>query len=269
MSDRKWSSKKILRERLIKGDTLIGCFLGLGSSVTSEIIGLAGFDWALIDLEHGAGFESDVLHQLQALEHTGAAALIRVESLERQRLHRVLDLGAHGIMVPRVDTAEDAHRAVAAMRYQPEGVRGIAKMNRACAFGSEFDSYFASANSSLLTVLQVETKQSVENLDAIAGTEGVDVLFVGPTDLSQSLGVMGDWGHPRFLDAVRATSKAAQQHKKVAGILAGSPEDARHYWDLGYRFIGCNSDGGLLNNAARSLVASLRTALPAHAAGRQ
>ena len=253
---------KNIRERLRKGETLIGCFLGLGSSITSEIIGLAGFDWGLIDLEHGAGFESDVLHQLHALEHTDAAAVIRVESLERQRFHRVLDLGAHGIMVPRVDTQEDARKAVAAMRYQPDGIRGIAKMNRACDFGSGFAGYFASAHTRLLTVLQIETKESLGNLDAIAGTDGVDVLFVGPTDLSQSLGVMGESSHPRFLEAVKATSEAAGRYGKAAGILASGPEEARRYWDLGYRFIASNSDGGLLNSAARSLVESLRSVLP-------
>ncbi|HEX4426480.1 MAG TPA: aldolase/citrate lyase family protein [Terriglobales bacterium] len=254
---------KNIRERLRKNETLIGCFLNLGSSLTAEIVGRAGFDWALIDLEHGAGFESEVLHQLQALEATPAAAVIRVEGSERQRFHRVLDLGAHGIMVPRVDTADDAKRAVAAMRYQPEGVRGVAQMNRAAVFGSEFARYFASANSSLLTVLQVETKESLANLDAIAAIDGCDVLFVGPADLSQSLGILGQVDHPVFLEAVKATANAARKHQKTAGILAKGPEDCRRYWDMGYRFIACNSDGGLLNLGARGLSSSLKAALPA------
>lgn len=253
---------KNIRERLRKQETLIGCFLNLGSSLTAEIIGRAGFDWGLIDLEHGAGFESDVLHQLQALEATAAAAVIRVESFERQRFHRVLDLGAHGIMVPRVENGDDARRAVAAMRYQPEGVRGVAQMNRASGFGSDFGRYFASAKDTLLTVLQIEGKESVRNLDAIAATEGCDVLFVGPTDLSQSLGIMGQLEHPMFVEAVKATADAARRHKKAAGILARGPEDCRRYWDLGYRFIACNSDGGLLNHAARHLAGSLRSVLP-------
>src|SRR5690348_16423222 len=121
---------KNLKERVRKGDTLFGCLLGVGSPLTAEITGMAGYDWALIDLEHGAGGEQDALHQLQALEHTPAATIVRVESNARQRTHRVLDLGAHGIMFPRIDTPDAAHDAVAAMRYPPEGVRGVALANR-------------------------------------------------------------------------------------------------------------------------------------------
>src|ERR1035441_5726735 len=110
---------KNLKERVRKGETLFGCFLGLGSPLTAEIMGMAGYDWALIDLEHGAGDERETLFQLQALEHTSAAAIVRVESNARQRVHRVLDLGAHGIMFPRIDNAEQARHAVAAMRYPP------------------------------------------------------------------------------------------------------------------------------------------------------
>jgi 4-hydroxy-2-oxoheptanedioate aldolase len=258
---------KNIKERLKNDETLIGCFLNLGSSLTAEIIWIAGFDWALIDLEHGAGFESHVLHQLQALEATPAAALIRVESMERQRFHRILDLGAHGIMVPRVDNADDAHKAIAAMRYQPEGVRGIAQMNRAARFGSNFAKYFASANTALLTILQIETQESLRNLDAIAAIDGCDVLFIGPSDLTQSLGIMGQLEHPKYLEAVKATADAARRHNKAAGILARNAEDCRRYWDMGYRFIGCNSDSGLLNQAARNLSSSLRSALPNRSAG--
>jgi 4-hydroxy-2-oxoheptanedioate aldolase len=248
---------KNLRERLKRGETLIGCFLNLGSSLAAEMVGCAGFDWALIDLEHGAGFETDVLHQLQALEHTSAAAIIRVESLERQRFHRVLDLGAHGVMVPRVNNSDDARMAVAAMRYQPEGVRGVARLNRACSFGSDFTSYFALANSSLLTVVQIESQESLQHLDAIAEIDGVDVLFIGPADLSQSLGIFEQFDHPKFLDAVKATAEAARRFNKAAGILPKTPEDCRRYWDLGYRFIACSSDGGILNDGARRLAQSL------------
>jgi 2-keto-3-deoxy-L-rhamnonate aldolase RhmA len=251
---------KNLRKRVLAGETLFGCFLNLGSSLTAEIVGMAGFDWALIDLEHGAGFESHVLHQLQALEHTAAAALVRVESSQRQRLHRVLDLGAHGIMVPRVSNKEEAMAAVRGLRYPPQGVRGVASMNRACEFGARFRTYVSEANASLLGIVQIETEESLHNLDAIAETDGVDVLFLGPLDLSHGLGVAGQFDHPRFLEAVQATVAAAQRHGKAAGTLIGRPEDLLKYTSLGYRFIGCGSDGGLLNSAARVTVAALRSA---------
>ena len=116
---------KYLKKRIRDGETLIGCWLNLGSSVTAEIVGTAGFDWVVIDLEHGTGTDKDVLYQLQALEHTPTAAVVRVESYERQRFHRILDLGAEGIMCPRINNPEEAQWAADAMRYQPEGVRGV------------------------------------------------------------------------------------------------------------------------------------------------
>ncbi|MBD3288811.1 2-dehydro-3-deoxyglucarate aldolase, partial [candidate division KSB1 bacterium] len=119
---------KNLKQRIRRGETVLGCWLNLGSSLAAEMVGLAGFDWVLIDLEHGAGTEKDVLYQLQALEHGTAAPIIRVEGFERQRIHRVLDYGAEGIMCPRIKTAAEAKQAVGAIRYTPEGLRGVAKM---------------------------------------------------------------------------------------------------------------------------------------------
>jgi 2-keto-3-deoxy-L-rhamnonate aldolase RhmA len=251
---------KNLRQRVLAGETVLGCFLNLGSSLTAEMIGRAGFDFALIDLEHGAGVERDVLYQLQALEYTSAAAVIRVESHERQRTHRVLDLGAHGIMFPRVNNAAEARAVVAALRYPPEGVRGVASMNRACEFGVGFRTYVAAANHSLLGVLQIETQESVRHVDEIAAVDGADVLFIGPLDLSQSLGILGQFDHPRFVEALEATAAAARKHGRATGILMPKPDDFSRYYELGFRFLACNSDGGLLNAAARNLAQTLRDA---------
>src|SRR5437016_5248304 len=119
---------KKLKQRLKQGETLHGCWLNLGSPVTAEIVGLAGFDWVLIDLEHGAGVEKDVYHQLQALEHTPAAAIVRVESTQRQRIHRILDMGAEGIMCPRINNLAEATDVAKGLHYPPDGGRGVAKM---------------------------------------------------------------------------------------------------------------------------------------------
>jgi len=252
---------KNLRERVLRGEGMVGCFLNLGSSLTAEIVGRSGFDWVLIDLEHGAGSESDVLHQLQALEHTDAAVIVRIESDERQRFHRVLDLGAHGIMVPRINNADEARHAVAGMRYQPAGERGVARMNRACGFGTDFDRYVASADSCLLGVLQIETKMSLDHIDSIAAVDGVDVLFIGPVDLSRDLGIFGQLDHPLFKDAVRKTAEAALHAGKQAGIIVDGPADISKYWNLGYRFLACGSDGSLVNSGARQLARSLKSAI--------
>jgi 4-hydroxy-2-oxoheptanedioate aldolase len=132
-------------------------------------------------------------------------------------------------------------------------------MNRACGFGTAFDSYFAAADSSLLTVLQIETKLSLDNIDSIAAIDGVDVLFIGPVDLSRDLGIFGQFDHSLFLDAVRTTAQAAQRADKQAGIIIDGPANLSQYWDLGYRFVACSSDGSLLNNAARNLADSLKS----------
>jgi 4-hydroxy-2-oxoheptanedioate aldolase len=241
---------KKIKERIYKGETLLGCWLNLGSSLTSEIVGLAGFDWVLIDVEHGAGFEGQVLHQLQALEHTPAASIVRVESYQRQRFHRVLDLGAEGIMCPRIYTPADAEQAVKAIRYQPEGSRGVAKMIRAAGFGADFENYYADHKKNLVCIVQIETAEILNNLDAVAATDGVDVLFVGPTDLSIALGVYNKPDHPKFVEAVKATADAATKEGKSAGILLGNADEFQKYYDLGYRFIACGSDGVFVQSGA-------------------
>mgnify|MGYP005851171553 CR=1 FL=1 len=248
---------KNLREKLSNGETVLGCFLNLGSPLTAEMVGKAGFDFVVIDIEHGSGTEANILHQLQALEHTGAAAVIRVESHERQRSHRVLDLGAHGIMFPRVNTAAEARACVAALRYPPLGVRGVASMNRACEFGLSFRNYVESSKDVLLGVLQIETAEAVENVEEIAAVDGANVLFIGPLDLSMSLGILGQFDHPKFGEALERTAAAARQHGKSTGVLMPKPDDFERFYKLGFRFLASGSDGAMVNNAARSLAQTL------------
>jgi 2-keto-3-deoxy-L-rhamnonate aldolase RhmA len=247
----------LFRERLARGEAVLGCFLGLGSAQTAELMAAAGYDWALIDLEHGGGDERDALAQMQALAIRRCITFVRVESTARQRVHRVLDFGAHGIMFPHIDTGEEAEAAVAAMRYPPAGVRGVAFSNRACAYGSNFRPYME-GSASLLTVVQIESPTAVKNADAIAAVDGVDVLFIGPSDLSHSMGMLGNFEHPDFVSAVRRIAQSALSRGKHCGILLPSPRDLTQYFDLGYRFVASGSDAVLLNNAARALVQSLQ-----------
>jgi len=251
---------KNLRRRLLDGETLVGCFLNLGSSLTAEIMGRAGFDFAVIDLEHGSGTEADALSQLQALEATDAGVIVRVESHERQRAHRVLDLGAEGIMFPRVDSAPEAARAVAGLRYPPQGVRGVAAANRACAFGTTYREYMESASSTLLGVVQIESESALASVDAIAAVDGADVLFVGPMDLTASLGILSQFDHPRYGEALETVSAAARRHGKSLGVLMARPEDFDRYQALGFRLIACGSDGTLLNASARRQMERLAAA---------
>lgn len=250
---------KNLKSRLKKRETLTGCWLTLGSSLTAEIVGLAGFDWVLIDLEHGSGSEPDVLHQLQALEHTPAAPVVRVESFERQRIHRMLDLGAEGIMCPRINTVEEAVKFSAALRYPPEGVRGVAKTIRATGFSRNFESYRREINDNILGIAQVETPGILDHLDEIAEVENIDMLFIGPADLTMSLGIYGQFDHKLYIDAVRATVNAAMKAGKAAGILLFNPDDFNRYRELGITFIACGSDTGFIFNSANNMAEKLKS----------
>ena len=251
------TSAAMFRERLARGEAVLGGFLSLGSALTAEMMAAAGYDWALIDLEHGAGDERDAIAQMQALAARRCITIVRVESSVRQRVHRVLDSGAHGVMFPHIDTPEEAAASVSAMRYPPAGVRGVAFSNRACSFGANFRPYLE-GSASLLTIAQIESPIAVRNAEAIAAVEGVDVLFVGPSDLSHSLGMLGNFEHPDFVAAVRRTAESARAHGKHCGILLPAPGELKKYYDFGYRFFASGSDAVLLHNAARSLVQLLQ-----------
>jgi 2-keto-3-deoxy-L-rhamnonate aldolase RhmA len=248
---------KNLKQRLKQGETLNGCWLNLGSPVTAEIVGAAGFDWVLIDLEHGAGSEQDVFHQLQALEHTAAAPVIRVESSHRQRIHRVLDMGAEGIMCPHINNAAEAKSVVSGLHYPPDGNRGVAKMVRATGFGQNFQNYYDTAKENILGIVQIETVEALNHLDEIAAVDHIDVLFIGPADLSMEMGIFGQFDHPVFKDAVKAIVSAAEKAGKATGILFFNPDDYKTYHDMGIRMIACGADATYVADGARAMAAKL------------
>jgi 4-hydroxy-2-oxoheptanedioate aldolase len=255
---------KNLKSRIKKGEAVNGCWLNLGSSLTAEIVGSAGFDWVLIDLEHGSGNEKDVLSQLQAIEHFNTAAIVRVESTGRQRIHRVLDFGAEGVMVPRIQTVEDAKQVVSGLRYPPQGSRGVAKMVRAADFGKNFIEYSNTANKNIVGIVQIETAEALTCLDEIAALDGIDVLFIGPADLTMALGIFGQFDHPLFKDAVKATISAAQKAGKATGILIFNPDDYNTYYEMGIRMIACGADATFVAEGARTMsskLISIRAAL--------
>jgi len=246
------------RARVLAREWVIGTFINLGSPVTVEIAGLAGFDWLLIDHEHGPGGEDTLLHQLQAANGTPAVPIVRIAANETPRFKRVLDMGAHGVMVPWVSTAAEAKAAVQAMRYPPLGLRGVAKFNRAAGFGGNFDEYYKHAHEWLVTVVQIETPEAVANIDDIAAVEGADVLFVGPTDLSYNMGIPDQLEHPDFKAALKKVSDAAKHHGKAAGILVHNPALVPMCRDFGYTFVSLGSDGGAVRSGLLALAQALK-----------
>ncbi|MDQ6818161.1 MAG: aldolase/citrate lyase family protein [Actinomycetota bacterium] len=245
-----------LRGRIDSSEPTIGTFLNLGSPLAAEACALAGFDWLLADLEHGGGGEAALVGQLMAGAMHGVPVLVRVESAERIRPGRVLDLGAAGVMFPRLDTVEEVAAAIRHLRYPPEGDRGIATYNRACGFGLRSDA-LETANDSVVGIVQIETVSALENVEAIAQLPGVDVIFVGPLDLSHALGVPSQLESPEFRSALIRVVAAARAAEISAGILARSNEAAQAYLEQGFAFIGVGSDSTFLATAARQAAAPL------------
>lgn len=244
---------KFIRKQALGGDLLFGIGCNLGSSLTTEMVGNAGFDFIWLDLEHGAGDHDALVVQLQAAEGTPAATVVRIAWNEAPRFKRVLDLGASGIMVPYVNTKEEAELAASAMRYPPEGVRGVSRSNRAAAFGRNFDEYFARANENLLTVVQIETSEAVANAGEIASVDGVDVLFIGPLDLSTNLGVHQRYDEPVFVEALDRVAAACKTNGKASGILVPKVEMLPAMIEKGFTFFVVGSDGGLVANGLNAL----------------
>ncbi len=251
-----------LRQRVLAGETLIGTFLNLGSPAAAEVCGRAGLDWLLVDLEHGAGGDGDLLAMLQAIAGTGTAAIVRVEQGTRLRVGRALDLGAEGIMVPRIDTMDEAREICSWLRYPPAGIRGVALFTRGLDWGAGGHTAPAKRNDEILGIVQIESVASVEAADELASLDEVDVLFVGPADLSHALGNPGDIDHADYQGAIEKVGQAAKEHGKAAGVLLWKPQDVDRYAALGYTFFSVSSEGALLLGAVRGEASAVRERTP-------
>ena len=251
-----------LRTRIREGETLIGVFSDLASPLAVELCGRAGYDWAVLDLEHGAANESDLLPLLYAAASTPMAAVVRSQSAERLRVGRALDLGAEGIMLPQLKSIEEVREAVSYLRYPPVGQRGVALRTRGGGLGSLGHADVARVvHERIAGVVQIESEGLVTAADAIAALDEVDVLFVGPGDLTHSMGIPGRFGDGRYLDALRTVVAATEAHGKAAGILIYDAAALPPLLDMGFRFIGLGSEGSFVSAGARAMLeAAGRTA---------
>jgi 2-keto-3-deoxy-L-rhamnonate aldolase RhmA len=247
-----------LRERIHDGQTTFGAWLGLGSPLGAELLGRAGFDWLVVDLEHGAATESELLAHLTAIEVTGTAAIVRPQSGERLRIGRALDLGAAGIVVPRLDTADQAREAVTFLRYPPDGIRGVATRVRGAGLGVVGHAEVKRLNERVVGIIQIESVGGLRDADAIAAIDGVDVLFVGPADLTHSLGIPGQFGHEDYLGALDRVVAACRAHGKAAGILVYDTAVVPRLLEIGFTFVGIGSDAAFVASEARRFLAAVR-----------
>jgi 2-dehydro-3-deoxyglucarate aldolase/4-hydroxy-2-oxoheptanedioate aldolase len=227
-------------------------------------MGVAGFDWLVVDLEHGAGDENIMVGQLQAIAVSRTPCLVRVEAIDSPRFAHALDSGAHGVLVPRVASVDDARRSVACCRYA--GTRGVARYNRAWHWSLDTRE-LGEMDAEVVCAIQIETREALEAVDEIAAVDGVDVLFVGPADLAHALGLHCPPDDPRLLAAAEAVSEAARSHDKRAGVQLGTIEQVLAYRRLGFTFLGCNSDSSLLAASATRLASELHNALAERQSG--
>ena len=246
-----------LKTRIHDRETLIGVFSDLASPLAVELCGLAGFDWAVLDLEHGAATEADLLGLLYAAQATPMTAIVRAPSAERLRVGRALDLGAAGIMLPQLQSAADVREAVRYLRYPPVGQRGVALRTRGASMGAIGHADVARVvNERIVGIVQVEAPGTVDDADEIAALPEVDVLFVGPADLSHGLGIPGRFDDERYLAALRSVVAACERHGKAAGILIYDAAALPTHLELGFRFIGLGSEGSFVSTGARAMLAA-------------
>jgi 4-hydroxy-2-oxoheptanedioate aldolase len=236
------------KHAIAAGRLQVGLWCSLCSNIAADILRDAGFDWLLLDTEHSPNEIPDILSQLQACEGGTATPIVRPAWNDTVIIKRCLDIGAQTLLVPYVQNPDEAKRAVEAVRYPLAGVRGVAVASRASHYG-RVAGYLNKANAEICLLVQVETRTAMAQLEAIATVEGVDGVFIGPSDLSASLGHIGNPGHPEVQKALEGCVRRLKAVGKPAGILTANEEEVRRYIGWGYTFVAVGSDVGLLRGA--------------------
>ncbi|WP_309679410.1 2-dehydro-3-deoxyglucarate aldolase [Polaromonas sp.] len=243
---------------LLAGKKLIGCWSSLANAITTEVLGVAGFDWILLDGEHSPNDVATFIPQLMALKDSSSAPIVRPASNDAVEIKRLLDAGFYNFLIPFVETVEEARRAIAATRYPPQGMRGVSISQRSNRYGTVPD-YFKSVNEHICVMVQIESIAGVAAAREIAAVDGVDCVFVGPSDLAAGLGHLGNAGHPEVQAAIGSVFADAKACGKPIGILAPVEADARRYMDMGATFVGVGSDLGAFRSATQALRERYRT----------
>jgi 4-hydroxy-2-oxoheptanedioate aldolase len=250
--------RNAFKHALAAGQLQIGLWSSLCSNIAAEVVADTGFDWILLDTEHSPNEVPGLLSQLQALVRGTATPVVRPAWNDPVLTKRVLDIGAQSVLLPYVQNAEEARRAVASTRYPPGGIRGVAAAARASRYGRVTD-YLKKADSEMCVLVQVETRAALDQLEAIAQVEGVDGVFIGPSDLSASFGHVGNPQHPEMQKTLEDAVRRLKKIGKAAGILTTNEEEARRYIGWGYLFVAVGSDIGLLSRGAETLAKKFKS----------
>lgn len=246
------------KRAIIEQKPQIGLWSSSGSAAVAEMLGPAGYDWILLDTEHAPSELPDIIAQMRVLADSTAEAIVRPAWNDTVLIKRLLDAGARTLLVPFVQNEDEATRAVRAMRYPPYGVRGVSVSSRANRYGRLTD-YFTRVHDELCLLVQLETRAALGRLEAIAAIDGVDGIFIGPSDLAADFGHLGNPSHPEVQAAMRTAVDRCRAAGKPAGILAPVESDAKRYLDWGYTFVAIGADMGVLRKAADELLGRFRT----------
>jgi 4-hydroxy-2-oxoheptanedioate aldolase len=247
----------VFKAALLNGQHQIGLWSGLCSNIASEIIAGAGFDWIVIDTEHAPNEVPGLLSQLQAMSKGTAEPVVRCSWNDPVQIKRILDVGARSLLVPFVQNAEEARRAVAATRYPPRGIRGVSVAPRANLYGRVAD-YHRAAHESTCVLVQVETRTALGEIQAIASVEGVDGIFIGPSDLAADFGHLANPRHPDVQMAIADGCARIRAAGIAAGILTADRDEAVRYLESGFTFVAVGSDVGILARGSEELVAQFK-----------
>lgn len=250
--------KNKLKAALARGEAQIGLWMSLASPYTAEICGSAGFDFVVIDAEHGPNHIQSILQALQALAAYPVQAVVRPTIGDVNLIKQILDVGAQSLVVPLVETAEQAQLLVKAVKYPPEGIRGVAPAVARAARWGRVPNYLHEASNEICLIVQIETKKGLDNLEAIAAVEGVDGLFIGPADLSASLGHRGKPSSPEMLATMESAVARIRKSGKAPGILWTEDEGSKRFLELGVTFMAVGVDVALLAGATDRLVRTFK-----------
>lgn len=241
------------KKRLVVGDVQYGVFCALSDSIASEICASAGFDWIMIDVEHAPNDLRTVLHQLQATEPYEASVMVRPQVGQTDVIKKLLDIGAQTLLVPMVESPEQAADIVSACRYPPAGIRGVGTSLARAARWNRVDGYADLADEQICVIVQIESVEGTRNIESIAAVDGVDALFVGPSDLAASMGLIGQAGHPDVVAAVDDAIRRIVDAGKPAGVFATTPESAQRGVEAGASVIAVGVDISMLAAASKTL----------------
>jgi 4-hydroxy-2-oxoheptanedioate aldolase len=249
--------RNAFKQALVRGERQIGFWSGLASPIVAEILAGAGFDWVVIDGEHAPNDISTLLPQLQAMRGGTAEPVFRVPWNEPVIIKRALDVGARSLLIPFVQNADEARRAVAATRYPPLGIRGVAMGPRANDFG-RIRNYHCNAHLDTCVLVQIESRPALKEIEAIAAIEGIDGIFIGPSDLAAGFGHLGNSKHSDVQEAIKNAAERIRAAGKSAGTLASNADDVEFLLNLGFNFTAAGSDVGLLARGAESVAARFK-----------